>query len=473
VVVGAGPNGLTAAAVLARAGASVLVLEGADTIGGGTRTLELTLPGFLHDHCSATHPLGAASPVFRDLRLEEDHGLEWLQGDIATAHPLDDGSAAVIHRSLDATCEAMGVDAQAWNRLIGWAVRHWDVIGRAALTPIVRPPVRHPLLFAKLGYLSTLPASVLAKRAFAGEHARAAFAGFGAHAVVPFEKPLTGAGGLVFNASAHTVGMPVAKGGSRAITDALASALRAHGGEIVTGHPVRSMADVPSAGAVLFDLIPRQILEIAGDRVAGRVRRGFRRFRPGNAAFKLDYALSEVVPWKNDACRATGNVHLGGTFDEIALSEREVGQGRPPDRPYMLVGQQSLLDPSRAPEGKHTLWAYCHVPRGCDVDMTERMEAQLERFAPGFRDVVLARHVMFPADFERDNPSMAGGDFAGGSAAGLQMLFRPRIALDPYTVGEGLYICSQSAPPAPGVHGMCGYWAARKALEDLKDLVAD
>jgi phytoene dehydrogenase-like protein len=467
VVVGAGPNGLTAAAVLGRAGASVLVLEGADSIGGGTRTLELTLPGFFHDHCSATHPLGAASPVFDELSLQQDHGLEWLHGEVETAHPLDDGSAAVLYRSLDATAEAMGVDAKAWKKLIGWAVRHWDVIGRAALTPLVRPPVRHPLLFARLGALSTMPATLLAKRAFEGEHARAAFAGFAAHTTVPLQKPMTAGAGIVFNAAAHTVGMPVAKGGSRAITDALAAAVTGNGGEIVTSHPVRSMGDVPPADTVLFDLTPRQILEVAGDRMPGRIRRAFRRYRHGNAVFKIDYALSEPVPWKADACRSAGNVHVGGTLHEIAAAEAEVWAGRIPERPYMLVGQQSVLDPTRAPEGKHTLWVYTHVPHGSAVDMTDRIEAQLERFAPGFRDVVLARHVIFPADFERDNPNLVGGDFAGGSAAGRQMLLRPRIALDPYTVGEGLYICSQSAPPGPGVHGMCGYWAARRALSDM------
>lgn len=466
MVVGAGPNGLAAAAVLAREGKSVLVLEGADTIGGGTRTLELTLPGFLHDHCSATHPLGAASPIFRDLPLDE-HGLEWLHTDIATAHPLDDGSAAVIHRSLETTAEGMGVDAKAWRRLVGWAVRHWDVVGRVALSPAVRPPFDHLLVFARLGFLSSLPATLLARQAFDGEHARAAFAGFAAHPIVPLEKPMTGGAGLVFNAAAHAVGMPIARGGSRAITDALASYVQANGGEVETGKPVGSMDDVPPAAAVLFDLTPRQILEVAGDRLPGRVRRAFQRYRYGNASFKIDYALSEPVPWKADDCRTAGNVHVGGTLDDIAASERQVGAGRPPDRPYLLVGQQTLLDPSRAPEGKHTLWVYCHVPHGCDVDMTDRIELQLERFAPGFRDVVLARHVTSPSDFERDNANFIGGDIAGGSAAGRQMLLRPRITLDPYTVGEGLYICSQSTPPGPGVHGMCGYWAARQVLSDL------
>ncbi|MEY2476227.1 MAG: hypothetical protein QOG87_1542 [Actinomycetota bacterium] len=462
VIVGSGPNGLGAAATLAQAGKSVLVLEAQDQIGGGTRTVEATLPGFHHDHCSAIHPLGAASPLFRDLRLEE-HGLEWLYPEVQMAHPLDDGSAAALYRSVDRTAETMGVDERRWRKRFAPFDKHWDVVSETALTPILRLP-RHPLFMARLGLMGALPVTTLGRRLFKGEQARVALGGFAAHAILPLDRPFTSAAAIVFNAAGHRVGMPVAKGGSQSIANALASYITAHGGEIRTGSPVVSMADVPPARAVLFDLTPRQILAIAGDRLKPRVRRAFKRYKYGNGSFKIDYALSEPLPWKADACRQASTVHLGSPIDEIARSERDVWEGKHPDRPFVLVGQQSIVDPSRAPEGKQTLWAYCHVPHGSTVDMTDRIEAQIERYAPGFRDTIIARTVTPPAELERFNANIIGGDIAGGSAAGKQLLLRPRVALNPYRMADDLYICSQSAPPGPGVHAMCGYFAARSAL---------
>ena len=462
VVVGSGPNGLGAAAALARAGRSVLVLEGQDQIGGGTRTVESTLPGFRHDHCSAVHPLGAASPFFRDLGLDR-HGLEWVHPEVATAHPLDDGAAAALYRSIDRTAEGMGRDGRAWRKIVGWVAEHWDVFGEVWLSPMLRVP-KHPLLLARFGPRALLPVTTVA-RAFQDEPAKAALAGFAAHSILPMSHPLTGAAGIIFNAAGHAVGMPLARGGSQSIADALTSSIRSNGGEIRTGHPVASMDDVPPARAVLFDLTPRQVLAIAGDRLRARDRRAFRRYKYGNGSFKLDYALEEPVPWKADVCRQAGTVHVGGTIAEIATSEGEVAKGRHPERPFVLTSQPTVCDPSRAPAGKHVLWAYCHVPAGSTEDMTERVEAQLERFAPGFRDVVLARSVTGPADLERQNANMIAGDIAGGYTGGLQIFFRPRIALDPWRVGEHTYLCSQSTPPGVGVHGMCGLYAAQSALE--------
>lgn len=462
VVVGSGPNGLGAAASLARAGKSVLVLEAQDQLGGGARTVESTLTGFRHDHCSAVHPLGAASPLFRDLGLA-DHGLEWVHPDVATAHPLDDGTAAALYRSIDETAEAMGRDGKAWRKVVGWVADHWDVFADVWLSPMLRVPT-HPLLLTRFGPRALMPVTTVARMSFKDEYAKAALAGFAAHSILPLTHPLTGAAGIIFNAAGHAVGMPLARGGSQAIADAMASVIRANGGELRTGHPVASMDDVPPARAVLFDLTPRQVLAIAGDRLTARDRRGFRHYKYGNGSFKLDYALSEPVPWKTDACRAAGTVHVGGTIAEVAESESAVHKGQHPERPFVLTSQPTVCDSTRAPEGKHVLWAYCHVPAGSNVDMTERVEAQIERFAPGFRDVILARAVTAPADLERHNANMIGGDIAGGFTGGLQIFFRPRVSLDPWRVGEHTYLCSQSTPPGVGVHGMCGFYAAQSAL---------
>jgi phytoene dehydrogenase-like protein len=465
IVVGSGPNGLAAAITLAGVGRSVLVLEGAETPGGGCRSAELTLPGFVHDVCSAVHPLGKSSPVFAEWPLAE-HGLEWVHPEVPMAHPLDDGSAAAVYRSVEETAEGMGVDARPWRRLVGRLARHWDVYSDLWLSPLLRVP-RHPLHLARSGPWLMQPARTLSRLAFKGDHAPAAIAGFAAHSILPLDHVFTGGAGLVFNAAAHAVGMPLARGGSQSIADALTSYLRSLGGQVVTGQRVASLADIPPAKAVLFDLTPRQVLDIAGDQLKPRVRRSFKRYRYGNGSYKVDYALDGPVPWKADACRQAGTVHVGGTIDQVAASERAVANGEHPDQPFVLVSQPTLADPGRAPDGKCVVWAYCHVPAGSTVDMADRIDAQIERFAPGFRDLVLARSTMPPAELERHNPNYIGGDIAGGYTGWPQTFFRPRFALDPWTIGKGLYLCSQSTPPGVGVHGMCGWYAAQKALRHL------
>ena len=466
VVVGAGPNGLSAAIALARAGRSVTVLEAEDTPGGGCRSEELTLPGFVHDVCAAIHPLGAASPALAGLPLG-DHGLEWVHPEAPAAHPLPDGSAAVLERSLEATAEGLGVDARAWRRVVGPLVRDWDRLAASILGPMLRVPP-HPVTMARFGLLAAVPAKVLAGRVFDGEAARGLFSGLAAHAILDLGAPLTSSFGLTFAASGHAVGWPAARGGSQKVADALVSYLRSLGGEVETGRRVRSLADLPPARSVLFDLTPRQVAAIAGDRLHPRARRRFARFRYGPGSFKIDYALDGPVPWKAEGCERAGSVHVGGTLAEVAAAERDVARGRHPERPFVLTSQPSRFDPTRAPAGKHTFWAYCHVPNGSTVDMTTAVEDQLERFAPGFRDLVLARHTMGPADLERHNANNVGGDVAAGSHGGLQLVARPRLALDPYRLpidGMDAYLCSASTPPGAGVHGMCGWWAARSALK--------
>ena len=468
VVVGAGPNGLAAAVTLARAGCSVVVLEGADVAGGGCRSEELTLPGFVHDVCSAIHPLGVSSPVFSGMPLA-DHGLEWVHPQAPAAHPLPDGRAAVLERSLAATAESLGADGRAWRRLVGPLAERWDELTASILGPLIRVP-RHPVLLTRFGLKALWPARTLARRRFEGEDARALFGGLAAHAILDLGSPLTSSFGLTFAASGHAVGWPTARGGSQRLTDALVSYLRSLGGEVVTGQRVASLDDLPPARAVLFDLTPRQLVAVAGDRLPARARRRLGRFRYGPGSFKIDYALDGPVPWTAEGCSRAGSVHVGGTLDEVVAAERDVAQGRHPERPFVLTAQPSLFDATRAPEGKHTFWAYCHVPHGSTVDMTEAVEAQIERFAPGFRDRVLARHTMFPADLERHNANNVGGDVAGGSHGGLQLIARPRLAADPYSLpitGMDAYLCSASTPPGAGVHGMCGWWAAQSALKAL------
>ena len=465
VVVGAGPNGLTAAITLARAGRSVLVLEAADVAGGGCRSEELTLPGFVHDVCAAIHPLAVASPALAGLPLA-DHGLAWAHPEAPAAHPRPDGRAAVLERSLDATADSLGADAFPWRRLVGPLVRRWDELTASILAPMLRPP-RHPVTLARFGLRALWPAKALAERAFDGDEARGLFAGLAAHAILDLRAPLTSSFGLTFAASGHAAGWPAVKGGSQRLTDAMVSYLRSLGGEVETGRRVASLAELPPASTVLFDVTPRQVVSIAGDRLEPRARRRLTRFRHGPGSFKIDYALDGPVPWKAEGCGRAGSVHVGGTLEDVAAGEREVARGRHPERPFVLTAQPSRFDPTRAPDGKHTFWAYCHVPHGSTVDMTEAIEDQLERFAPGFRDLVLARHAMFPADLERHNANNVGGDVAGGSHGGLQLVARPRLALDPYRLpvdGVDAYLCSASTPPGAGVHGMCGWWAARSAV---------
>jgi phytoene dehydrogenase-like protein len=440
----------------------VLVLEAEETLGGGTRSAELTLPGFLHDVCSAIHPLAACSPFLQALPLE-DHGLSLIHPELPLAHPFDDGSAAVLDRSIEATSTSLGGDAAAYRRMMEPLARDAARLIPELLGPLRVP--RHPWVLARFGPKAVRSAAGLANGSFEGEQARALFAGLAAHSMLPLERRPTAAFGLMLGVLGHTAGWPIARGGSQAIADSLASYLRSLGGEIVPGRRIESMDDLPLARAVLFDLTPRQLLRIAGDRMSSRYRRRLERYRYGPGVFKIDWALDGPVPWTAEQCGRAGTLHLGGTLAEIAASERAVNGGQHPERPYVLVAQQSLFDPSRSPEGKETLWAYCHVPSGSTFDMTERIEAQIERFAPGFRDRILGRSVMPPAELERRNANYVGGDINGGVQDLRQLFTRPAPRLVPYsTPDRKIFICSSSTPPGGGVHGMCGYWAARAAL---------
>ena len=462
VVVGAGPNGLAAAIQIARAGHAVAVYEANDEIGGGARSAELTLPGFVHDVCSAIQPLAVMSPFFTGLPLAK-HGLEWIQPDAPLAHPLDDGTAVTLERSVDATAARLGTDGDAYRGLLSPLVSRWDRLATEVLRPVIHIP-RHPLLLARFGLHAMRSAHGLAS-SFRGVPARALVAGCAAHSFLPLEHPFTSAFALMFLITGNAVGWPLPRGGSQRIADALASYLHELGGTVATRHPVQEMSDVPTAQAYVFDTSPWHLESIAADRLPAGYRRALRRYRRGPGVFKVDYALDGPVPWRAADCLRAGTVHLGGTFEEIADSESAVSRGQHPERPFVLVAQQSLFDPSRAPAGKHTLWAYCHVPNGSTVDMTDRIEAQLERFAPGFRDRVLARSVMNTRDVERRNANNAGGDISCGAHTGLQLFMRPTIAIDPYaTPARDIYLCSSATPPGGGVHGMCGYNAARSVL---------
>ena len=463
VVVGSGPNGLAAAIALAQAGRRVVVREAAETIGGGMRTEELTLPGFHHDVCSTVHPLGVSSPFFRALPLAE-HGLEWVHSPACLAHPQDDGTVAMLERSMEETGATLGPDARAWKKLMNPWVRRWLVLAEDVLGPLEFPD--HPLLLARFGVYGIRPAYGLAKRRFQGELARALFAGNAAHSMVPLTRSPTAAFGLTLVAAGHAVGWPIARGGSQSIANALASYLRSLGGEIVTGAPVDNVDEFAGVPLVLLDLTPRQVLRVAGHRLPGRYRRALERFHYGAGSFKIDWALSGPIPWRSPECARAATVHLGGTLDEIAASEHAPLEGKVPEKPFVLLVQPTLFDPSRAPEGKQIAWAYCHVPFGCDVDMTEAIEDQVERYAPGFRDVVLHRNVMPPSALERHNPNLVGGDISAGAMTLRQVFFRPAPRKIPYsTPVPGLYLCSASTPPGGAVHGMCGYYAAEAALK--------
>jgi len=466
IVVGSGPNGLAAAITLAREGCSVLVMEAEETCGGGMRTREITLPGFKHDICSAIHPLGVASAFFRDLPLG-DYGLEWIESPAALAHPLDDGRAILLERSVDETGRQLGVDADRYRRVMGPLAEIWPKIGDDLLAPL-RPP-RHPILFARFGVQAMQAARGFARRHFREESTRGLFAGLAAHSILPMEAPFSASFGLVLGALGHTVGWPLPRGGTASIADALVAHLRSLGGEIVTSSRVENVNDLPPAKAVLFDISPRHLVRIAGHRFPHDYRRKLERYRYSPGAFKLDWALGGPIPWKAPECARAATVHLGPTLDAICESERAAWSETPAERPFVLVAQQSLFDPTRAPEGKHTGWAYCHVPNGCTFDMTDRIEAQMERFAPGFRDRILARHVMSPADFERYNANYIGGDIGGGANDLFQLFTRPIPRLDPYsTPDKRIFLCSASTPPGGGVHGMCGYFAAQSALKTIR-----
>jgi phytoene dehydrogenase-like protein len=464
IIVGAGPNGLAAAITLARAGRSVLVLEAGATVGGGVRSAELTLPGFVHDVCSAIHPLGVGSPFFRMLPLAA-HGLEWIQPPAPLAHPFDDGTAVMLERSITATSALLGRDAAAYCSLIEPLAASWAELATDVLGPLRLP--RHPLALARFGMPAMRSARGLAESHFVEQRARALLAGLAAHSMLPIEQPISAAFGLVLGILAHSVGWPFPRGGAQQIANALARYLRTLGGDIVAGVRVDTLDALPPARAVLLDVTPRQLLRIAGQRLPPTYRHRLERYRYGPGAFKVDWALDGPIPWRATECGRAGTVHLGGTLAEIAAGERAVWQGAHPDQPFVLVAQQSLFDPTRAPAGRHTAWAYCHVPHGSALDITGRIEAQIERFAPGFRDRVLGRSVMAPADLERYNANYIGGDINGGTQDIRQLFTRPVARLVPYsTPAPGLYICSSSTPPGGGVHGMCGYFAARAALHE-------
>jgi phytoene dehydrogenase-like protein len=466
VVVGSGPNGLAAALTLARAGLSVEVHEGAQAPGGGCRSEELTLPGFLHDICSAVHPLLAISPFFEQIDLEA-RGVKLAEPPVAFAHPLDLGRAAFVVRSVDDTARGLGEDGPVYRKMFSPLARDMDKISAAVLRPMRSVPA-HPLAMARFALKGLGSARVLADR-FRTDEARALLAGVAAHSMLPLSSPLTSGYALLFTVMAHATGWPVVEGGSCRIVDALIVELESLGGRVVTGRWVRAPDDVPDSEIVMLDTSTRQLLEFAGDQLKGPYRRCLEHYRYGPGVCKVDWALDAPVPWQAEPCRRAGTVHLGGTFEEIALAESEVASGRHPDKPFCLVAQPDLVDESRAPADRHTLWAYCHVPSGSSVDMTERIEAQIERFAPGFRDLVLARTTRTAEETEAHNPNYVGGDVNGGLATFRQTIFRPSLSWNPYrTPMKGVYLCSSSTPPGGGVHGMCGLLAADTALSDLR-----
>jgi phytoene dehydrogenase-like protein len=462
VVVGAGPNGLAAAIAMAQAGRHVTLIEGEQTVGGGCRSEELTLPGFVHDTCSTVHALSLMSPFLRGLPLAQ-HGLGLVHPDAPLAHPLDDGSAVILERSVAETARSLGPDGPAYSRLLTPLVERADELAAQILGPL-RPP-RHPLLLARFGVSAIRSAAGLADARFEGARARALLAGCSAHSLLSLRSPASAAFGLVLALSAHRVGWPVARGGSQKLADALAAHLRSLGGTIETGRRVGSIDELGDPGSVLLDVTPRALLRLAGGRLPGIYRRRLGRFRYGPGIFKLDWALDAPIPWAAPEVARAGTVHLGGTLEEIALSEQAAVRGEHCERPFVLLVQQTLFDPTRAPAGKHTAWAYCHVPHGSTRDMTTAVESQVERFAPGFRDLIAARATMDSAEVERRNPNYVGGDINGGMQSLSQLFTRPVARAVPYSTPlAGVYLCSSSTPPGGGVHGMCGYWAAQAAL---------
>jgi phytoene dehydrogenase-like protein len=465
IVVGSGHNGLAAAIEMARGGFPVTVLEAANSIGGGSRSGEITLPGFRHDICSAIHPLAASSPFFKVLPLQS-HGLHWIEPPAALAHPFDDGSAALLSRSIAETVASLdAADAAPYAHLFSPLVDRWEEISSGVLGPILSMP-RHPLLMARFGLHALRSAQGVASGSFAGERARALFGGLAAHSFLPLDKSGSAAFALVLGILGHVTGWPFPAGGSSSIPESLAGYLETLGGKIVTGRRVASIDELPAQALIFFEVTPRQLLEIAGERFGSRYRRRLSQYRYGPGVFKIDWALSAAIPWRARECSLAGTVHLGGTLAEIAASEREVWEGGHPERPFVLVVQQSLFDAARAPEGKHTGWAYCHVPNGSGVDMTERIESQLERFAPGFRDLILARHVINTGGYQLYNENYVGGDINGGVQDLAQMIARPVAGFKPYqTDDDRIYLCSAATPPGGGVHGMCGYLAARCAID--------
>ncbi len=460
IVVGSGPNGLAAAIRLAQQGWSVTVLEGAATSGGGVRSQELTLPGYVHDVCSSVYPLTVCSPFFRTLPLKE-HGLEWVFPPVALAHPFEDGSAAILSRSLDETARSLGKDGDNYHRLIERFAVRWDELLEDLLAPLRFP--QHPFRFGKFGMVAMRSSRGLANSRFVTEQGRIFLAGLAAHSMLPLEFLSTAGFGLLLALSAHAVGWPVARGGAQQLTNALVSYLASLGGSVITDCPVESLDQLPPASAVLLNITPRQLLKLAGSKLPSSYQRKLSRYRYGMAAYKLDWALGGPIPWTASECCRAGTIHLGGSLAEICESERHAWQGSFSGKPFVLLSQPSLFDPSRAPAGRHTAWAYCHVPNGYTEDVTEAIEAQIERFAPGFRERILARSVLKPLDMERHNPNLVGGDIAGGASTLGQFFLRPTASLYRTPI-KGTYLCSSSTPPGGGVHGMCGYFAAEAAL---------
>jgi phytoene dehydrogenase-like protein len=468
IVVGSGPNGLAAAIALASEGHSVRVYEAQPTFGGGSRSAELTRPGFVHDTASTVHALALLSPFLQTLPLAR-FGVQFAHPESPFAHPLDDGTAVVVERSIDATASALGNrDGRAYAKLLTPFVEDYETLMDALLAPF---GIRHPIMMAKFGPHAIQSAAGLASRVFESERTRAMFAGVAAHSMVPLDKLATSGYALGLIIAAHAVGWPVSRGGAQQLANALVAYLQSLGGEVVTGTPVETLADLPPSRVVLLDVTPRQLVRIAGDRLSRFYRWRLGRYRYGPGVFKMDWALNAPVPWRAPESRRAGTLHLGGSLAEIAASERASWEGRELDRPYVLVTQPSLFDPTRAPPGKHTLWAYCHVPHGSAVDMRLAIERQIERFAPGFRDCIEEAHAMSPADLERGNANLVGGDIAGGAADLTQIYTRPIVSLHPYRTSiRNVFLCSSSTPPGVGVHGMCGYHAARAAMKAIRGL---
>jgi len=464
VVIGSGPNGLAGAISLAGAGLSTLVVEAQSLIGGSTRSMELTLPGFTHDICSAVHPLGISSPFFRKLELEQN-GLKWIQPPVPLAHPLDDGSAVLLRRSVDDTCDSLDPsDRKAYRKLMTPLIEVWDGLVEDIMRPVAFP--RHPFTMAKFAWRAVRDAKSLAESCFGGKRGKALFAGLAAHSVLPLDERPSGAFGLILGISAHAAGWPIAEGGSGKIAAALLKKFTALEGQVIQGRRVESIDEFQDAKAILCDLTPRQLYKVAGHRLPYAYQRKIQNYQYGPGVYKVDWALSGPIPWKAKECSLAATVHLGGTLEEIAVSERAAWEAHPAEFPFVLLVQPTLFDNTRAPAGKHTAWAYCHVPNGSNFSMLERIENQVERFAPGFRSLILARSAMLPRDMESHNSNLVGGDITGGAQSLKQLILRPTLRLYS-TPCRGLYLCSSSTPPGAGVHGMCGYFAARRALVDL------
>lgn len=465
VIIGSGPNGLAAAIAMQRAGLSVIVLEGKATIGGGMRTQELTLPGYLHDVCSAIHPLGADSPFFRTVPLEE-HGLEWIYPHLALAHPQDNGTTAEMYHSIEETANSLGTDAQAYKDLMTPFTERWNDLVIDILGPLRIP--NNPLLMARFGLKALRSATGLANSTFNNTASKGLFAGLAAHSMLPLDKISTSAIGLVLGILAHHKGWPLPKGGSQKIADAMVSYFKKLGGTVVTNHMVTSLKELPSSHTILFDTNTIQMMKIAGHKFSSLYKFQLNRFKYGVGVFKVDYAYDGEIPFKSESCKKAGTVHLGGTIEEISKSEKEAWLGKHSEKPFVLLTQQSIFDKTRAPEGKSTVWAYCHVPRGSTLDMAPYIDNQIERFAPGFKKGILARHTISAAEYENHNPNYFGGDINAGAQDVTQIFTRPALRFSPYaTSAKGIYICSSSTPPGGGVHGMCGYYAARRACKDI------